>query len=78
MLFLFEMCLCNREHTHWSHDQTRSIRIYSDAVFTEFESWKAVSHDTVTSKVEYLLTSRLCQTADGELTSGVRRGSGST
>jgi hypothetical protein len=72
------MCLCNRERTHWSHDQTRSVRIYSDAVFTELESWKAVSYDIVTEKVGYLLTSRLCQTADGEFTSGVRRGSGST
>jgi len=72
------MHVCNRERTHWSHNQTRSIRIYCDAVFTELESWETVSRVTVTEKVGYLLTSRLCQTADGEFTSGVCRGPGST
>jgi hypothetical protein len=47
-LFSFKIHSSNREHTHRSHDPTRSIRIYSDVVFAEFDGWNAVAYSTLT------------------------------
>jgi hypothetical protein len=48
------MCFCGQEHTQRSHDQTRSIRIYSDAVFAEFDGWSAVAYSILTENGGHL------------------------